>query len=68
LWLSELSVATDVVTVSVQDMLPTGFFKKTLFVYRAGNKHSALTRYGEAEGGEEEWHPTSVTLLSVQLS
>ena len=41
---------------------------KTLSVYTAGNGHSAHFRTGEGEGGEEEeWHPTSVTPLPVQV-
>jgi len=48
--------------------LPAGYFSKTLSVHPAVNGDLTLFRPGEGEGGvEEEWHPTSVTALSVQV-
>jgi len=39
---------------------------KTLSVHPAGNGCQVLLRAGEVEGAEqEEWHPSSITMLPV---
>jgi len=37
--------------------------------HQTGNGYSGLFRAGEGEGGlEQEWHPTSLTLMPVRAS